>query len=157
MARSRAARHASGYDRTHLLLRPGAARAEDGPPPVRFAYDLPTWKEITHLLANLPMSLIGFVYVVTVLTTGAGLTVTVVGLPLLAAGLTGSRQLGRLERTRVRSLLGTSVEEPSPLPLARTKGPLNRLWLMLKDPVAWRAALYGLIRLPGASSPSPSP
>ncbi|MFI1534447.1 sensor histidine kinase [Streptomyces anandii] len=137
----------SSSDRAAAGVR-SAAGAEDGPPPVRFAYDLPTWKEITHLLANLPMSLIGFVYVVTVLTTGAGLTVTVVGLPLLAAGLTGSRQLGRLERARVRSLLGTSIEEPSPLPLARTKGPLNRLWLMLKDPVAWRAALYGLIRLP---------
>ncbi|MFF9407286.1 sensor histidine kinase [Streptomyces anandii] len=137
----------SSSDRAAAGARP-AAGSEDGPPPVRFAYDLPTWKEITHLLANLPMSLIGFVYVVTVLTTGAGLTVTVVGLPLLAAGLTGSRQLGRLERARVRSLLGTSIEEPSPLPLTRTKGPLNRLWLMLKDPVAWRAALHGLIRLP---------
>ncbi|MFL4948780.1 sensor histidine kinase [Streptomyces sp. MMS24-I31] len=127
---------------------PAADDGEDRLPPARFAYDLPTWREITHLLANLPVALFGFVYVVVVLSTGAALTLTVVGFPLLAAGLMGSRQLGRLERARVGSLLGTRIDEPSPLPLHRTKGPLNRLWLILKDPVGWRTALYGLIRLP---------
>ena len=81
-----------------------------------------TWKEIAHLLANLPMALIGFVYVVTVLVTGAGLSVTVVGLPLLAAGLRGCRLLGRLERARARALLGVRIDEPSPLPLRRAGG-----------------------------------
>ncbi|MER6983550.1 sensor domain-containing protein, partial [Streptomyces carpinensis] len=73
-------------------------------PPARFAYDLSTWKEITHLLANLPVSLFGFVYVVSVLVTGTAMTVTVIGFPLLAAGLMGARQLGRLERGRARAL-----------------------------------------------------
>ncbi|MEU6480652.1 sensor domain-containing protein [Streptomyces sp. NPDC047017] len=118
------------------------------PPPARLAYDLPTWKEITHLLLNLPTALIGFVYVVSVLFTGAALTVTVVGLPLLAAGLTGSRLLGRLERARARSLLGVRIDEPSPLPRNRTNGWLNRLWLTVKDPVGWRTVLYEFIRLP---------
>ncbi|MFB7595458.1 sensor histidine kinase [Streptomyces sp. NPDC056160] len=117
-------------------------------PPARFAFDLPTWKEITHLLVNLPVSLVGFVYVVSVLATGTALTVTVVGLPLLAAGLMGARVLGRLERKRARALLGVRVDEPSPLPLARTQGWLGRCWLMLKDPVGWRTALYEFIRLP---------
>lgn len=67
----------------------------DRPPPARFAYDRHTWKEIAHLLANLPVSLVGFTYVVTVLFLGLGLTVTVVGFPLLAAGLMGTRLLGR--------------------------------------------------------------
>ncbi len=117
-------------------------------PPVRFAFGLPTWKEITHLLLNLPVSLVGFVYVVTVLVTGTALTITVVGLPLLASGLVGARLLGRLERKRARALLGVRIDEPSPLPLGRTTGWLNRFWLMLKDPVGWRAALYEFIRLP---------
>ncbi|WP_086727519.1 sensor histidine kinase [Streptomyces carpinensis] len=117
-------------------------------PPARFAYDLSTWKEITHLLANLPVSLFGFVYVVSVLVTGTAMTVTVIGFPLLAAGLMGARQLGRLERGRARALLGVRIDEPSPLPLGRTTGWLNRLWLMLKDPVGWRTALYDFIRLP---------
>ncbi|MER6147193.1 sensor histidine kinase [Streptomyces hirsutus] len=120
----------------------------DRPPPARFAYDRHTWKEIAHLLANLPVSLVGFTYVVTVLFLGLGLTVTVVGFPLLAAGLMGTRLLGRGERARARALLGVRVEEPSRLPLHGAGGFLPRLWMALKDPVGWRTALYEVIRLP---------
>ncbi|MFE9772343.1 sensor histidine kinase [Streptomyces sp. NPDC005931] len=130
--------------------RPGVAAADvpgDRPPPARLAYDRHTWKEIAHLLANLPVSLVGFTYVVVMLFTGLGLTVTVVGFPLLAAGLLGARQLGRLERARARALLGVRVEEPTPLPWRRG-GFWPRLWLAVKDPVGWRTVLYELIRLP---------
>ncbi|WP_371566279.1 sensor histidine kinase [Streptomyces canus] len=125
---------------------------DDGrPPPARFAYDAHTWKEIAHLLANLPVSILGFTYVVTVLFTGFWLTVTVIGFPLLAAGLLGARQLGKLERARARALLGVRVDEPSRLPW-RTKNGGNgffaQLWMGVKDPVGWRTVLYDFIRLP---------
>jgi signal transduction histidine kinase len=125
----------------------GEKTAEPLPPP-RFAYDAHTWKEIAHLLANFPAALLGFVYVVTVVFTSAFLTVTVIGFPLLAAGLTGARQLGKLERARARRLLGVRIEEPSPLRLRGRGGFLQRLWMVLKDPVGWRTLLYDFIRLP---------
>ncbi|CAL9454121.1 hypothetical protein SUDANB6_02500 [Streptomyces sp. enrichment culture] len=117
-------------------------------PPARFAYDRHTWKEIAHLLANLPVALFGFTYVVTVLSAGIGLTVTVIGFPLLAAGLMGARRLGGLERARARALLGVRVAEPSRLPLRSAGGLLPRLWMALKDPVGWRTVLYDFMRLP---------
>ncbi|MEV6959018.1 sensor domain-containing protein [Streptomyces sp. NPDC051207] len=121
-------------------------------PPARFAYDRHTWKEIAHLLANLPLAVFGFVYVMTVLFTSLWLTVTVIGFPLLAAGLMGARQLGKLERARARALLGVRVDEPSPLPLRRRGrndgGVFAQLWMALKDPVGWRTVLYDVIRLP---------
>ncbi|MGW7409822.1 sensor histidine kinase [Streptomyces sp. NPDC054833] len=128
----------------------GVARADGDEqlPPVGFAYDPHTWKEIAHLLANLPMTLLGFTYAVTALFVSGMLTVTVVGFPLLAGALLGARQLGKLERARARGLLGVRVEEPSPLPLGKGGGLLPRLWLALKDPVGWRTLLYDLIRLP---------
>ncbi|MFF5182916.1 sensor histidine kinase [Streptomyces sp. NPDC000345] len=139
-------------------VRPGGVRPGDrsdddrsaggGLPPVRPALDAQTWKEIAHLLANLPMSLFGFVYVMTVLFIGASLTLTVIGLPLLALGLAGARLVGRFERERARLLLGVRIDEPSPLPLRRAGGPVARMWLALKDPVAWRTVLYDFIRLP---------
>ncbi|MFD0316664.1 sensor histidine kinase [Streptomyces flavalbus] len=123
--------------------------ADDRPPPARFAYGAHTWKEIAHLLANFPMALIGFVYTVTVLFTSAFLTLTVIGFPLLAAGLMGARQLGKLERARARALLGVRIDEPSPLPLRSTRnGVFAQLWMALKDPVGWRTVLYDFIRLP---------
>jgi signal transduction histidine kinase len=120
----------------------------DRPPAPRFAFDRHTWKEIAYLLSNLPIAVLGFVYVVTMLATGIGLAVTVIGLPVLAAGLLGARQLGKAERGRARALLGLRIEEPSPLPRTRDEGFFGRLWSGVKDPVGWRAVLYEFIRLP---------
>ncbi|MFF9685288.1 sensor histidine kinase [Streptomyces sp. NPDC014623] len=121
----------------------------DRPPPARFAFDRWTWQEIAYLLANLPMAIAGFVYAVFLVGVGAGLSVTVVGLPLLALGLQGARGLGRAERGRARRMLGVRIEEPSPMGRSRrNQGFLTWLWSGLKDPVGWRALLYSFIRLP---------
>ncbi|KQX59224.1 MULTISPECIES: sensor histidine kinase [unclassified Streptomyces] len=122
----------------------GAAAAS--PPRKRTAYGKETWKEIAFLLSNLFTTLAGFVYAVVSVLLGVGLSVTVIGLPLLALGLGGARLIGRSERARARGLLGVKVAEPSPLP--RHRGFFGWLWGSLKDPVAWRTQLYGLIRLP---------
>ncbi|MER7172846.1 sensor histidine kinase [Streptomyces mesophilus] len=130
-----------------MTTRTAVQRGPDRLPPARFAFDGQTWKEIAHLLINLPVSLIGFVYVVTVLFTGGLLSVTVIGLPVLALGLAGARLLGRWERGRARRMLGVRIDEPSPLP-RRGDGLMARVWNGLKDPVGWRTVLYEFIRLP---------
>ncbi|MEU7553978.1 sensor domain-containing protein [Streptomyces sp. NPDC044571] len=124
--------------------------AEDGGlPPVRPALGAVAWKEIAHLLVNLPLALAGFLYTVCMVSTAGGLSVTAIGLPLLAAGLAVSRWLGRFERARARWLLGVRVEEPSPLPgWRRSGGFFPWLWIAVKDPVAWRTVLFELVRLP---------
>ncbi|MEU6816641.1 sensor domain-containing protein [Streptomyces sp. NPDC046860] len=134
------------------MTAPAPAAGPDGdadrPPPARLAFDAHTWREIAHLLLNLPLAVVGFTYAVTALSVSGGLTVTVLGLPLLAGSLLGARLLGRLERARVRALLGVRVPEPSPLPFGRGGGAVRRLWTALRDPVGWRSMLYCLIRLP---------
>ncbi|MCP9957797.1 sensor histidine kinase [Streptomyces sudanensis] len=106
------------------------------------------WKEVVHLLLNLPSSLLAFVYVTVVVSVGAALSVTVVGLPLLAAGLAGARLVGRVERARARGLLGVRVDEPSRPPRRPGGGPVAAVWTALRDAVAWRTMLYGFVRLP---------
>ncbi|GES32908.1 sensor domain-containing protein [Streptomyces angustmyceticus] len=125
--------------------------APDGvaPPPER-PLSGATWREIAYLLSNLPLGLAGFVVLVVWLTLGIGLAVTVTGLPLLASGLVTCRAYGRLERARARALLGVRVPEPSRL-RAREQGFLPWMWLCLKDPVAWRHALFAFLRLPWAA------
>jgi signal transduction histidine kinase len=121
----------------------------DRQPPARFALDPWTWKEIAYLLSNLPMAVAGFVYTVFMIGVGVGLSLTVVGLPLLAGGLQGARLLGRAERGRARALLGVRIDEPSATALGRRdRGVLPWLWSSLKDPVGWRAVLYSFMRLP---------
>ncbi|MGV4923021.1 sensor domain-containing protein [Streptomyces sp. BHT-5-2] len=116
-------------------------------PPPRAPLDAWTWREIGYLLANLPLTVTAFAVLVVWLTLGLGLSVTVVGLPLLAAGLTVCRLYGRLERARARAWLGVKVAEPSPL-RSHEHGFLGWLWPRLKDPVAWRHALFAVVRLP---------
>ncbi|UNO44037.1 sensor domain-containing protein [Streptomyces sp. MST-110588] len=118
-------------------------------PPPRLALTGGTWREISHLLLNFLVNIPGFVVVVVWLVAGLGLSVTVVGLPLLATGLMACRQYGKLERARARTLLRVRVEEPSKL-RAREPGFFPWLWAGLKDPVGWRHALYAMIRLPWA-------
>jgi signal transduction histidine kinase len=91
--------------------------------------------------------MVGFLYISVCIYASALLSVTVVGLPLLALTLLGCRQLGRFERFRARALLRVRIEEPSAL-RPRQPGFLSWLWAQLKDSVAWRNALYLFIRLP---------
>ncbi|MGW7332732.1 sensor histidine kinase [Streptomyces sp. NPDC054840] len=121
----------------------------DRPPPVRAVFSAVTWKEIAYLVSNLPLAIVGFVYAVVMVSTAGGLSVTAVGIPLLACGLYLSRQLGRLDRARARGLLGVRVDEPTPIPgPKRSGGFFPWLWTSIKDPVGWRTVLYQLIRLP---------
>ncbi|MBR7676311.1 sensor domain-containing protein, partial [Streptomyces daliensis] len=125
-----------------------ATRADRLPlPPPRAPLHAQTWREIAHLLSNLPVDVLGFVYIAVSIYASVLLSVTVVGLPLLALSLLGCRQLGKAERARARALLGVRVEEPSPLRAWR-HGFFPWLWARLKDSVAWRHALYFFIRLP---------
>ncbi|MFG2994087.1 sensor histidine kinase [Streptomyces sp. NPDC048257] len=121
----------------------------DRPPPVRAVFSAVTWKEIAYLVSNLPLAIVGFVYAVVMVSTAGGLSVTAVGIPLLACGLYLSRQWGRLDRARARGLLGVRVDEPTPIPgPKRSGGFFPWLWTSIKDPVGWRTVLYQLIRLP---------
>ncbi|MET9599940.1 sensor domain-containing protein [Streptomyces sp. NPDC006459] len=121
----------------------------DRPPPVRAVFSAVTWKEIAYLVSNLPLAVVGFVYAVVMVSTAGGLSVTAIGVPLLACGLYLSRQWGRLDRARARGLLGVRVDEPTPIPgPKRSGGFFPWLWTSIKDPVGWRTVLYQLIRLP---------
>ena len=117
------------------------------PPPPRALLSGLMWREIAYLLANFPLGVAAFVVLLVWLTLGIGLSVTVVGLPLLATGLLACRQYGRLERARAAALLGVRIAEPSRL-RPREQGFFPWLWTCLKDPVAWRHALFAFVRLP---------
>ncbi|WP_354641115.1 sensor histidine kinase [Kitasatospora camelliae] len=110
-------------------------------------YGPSTWRRVEHQLLNLPLGVAGFVFTMVSLAVGLGLAVTVVGLPLLALGLTGCRRLGALARGRARRFLGSTVPEPGPVPVTRP-GAAGRVIAALGDSLNWRSALYTVVLLP---------
>ncbi|MEE1930961.1 sensor domain-containing protein [Streptomyces sp. TRM 70351] len=136
------------HDRPHPGAPPHAAVRQEELPPPRPVFSGQTWREIAYLLTSLPMAVIAFCYVATWLYVGAVMAVTVIGLPLLALGLVGCRQLGKVERARARALLRVHVEQPTPIRHRTHGGFFPWLWATLKDPVGWRHALYATVRLP---------
>ncbi|MEV0414462.1 sensor domain-containing protein [Streptomyces sp. NPDC050448] len=108
-----------------------------------------TWREFGYLVLGLPLSLLYFSLAITGVSLGAGLLVTFIGIPVLAGVLAMCRGFGRVERARVRGLLGVDIAEPAPV-RAKTRGPLAAMGALLRSGSAWRHALYSVVHLPWA-------
>jgi hypothetical protein len=107
-----------------------------------------TWAETLHLVLDLPLGVFTFSFFVTMLSTGVGTAITVVGLPLIAATVLAGRGIAAMERGRARALLGVSIGPP---PAARTRqGQGFVAWLRagMADRTGWLAILYGVLLLP---------
>ncbi|WP_030558607.1 sensor domain-containing protein, partial [Streptomyces exfoliatus] len=102
--------------------------------------------EWAFAVVGLPLALLGGVYAFAVLYAGTLLSLTVLGLPFVVAGLLGARGLGALHRRLVGRLLGEYVEAPGKPPLPA--GLIARGRVVLTDPVGWRALFYLVLRLP---------
>ena len=113
-----------------------------------------TYKNVAFHILALPMGILGFVYVVTGLSLGVGLAVTVVGIPLLVGVLLGSRWLAGAQRWVAARLLGTSCDARAPRAHRAPRSPVDpaswwsRVRTRLADGPTWRGAAYHLLLLP---------
>ncbi|MEU1284380.1 sensor domain-containing protein [Kitasatospora sp. NPDC005856] len=105
------------------------------------------WHQVGRLLLNLPLGIFGFLVAVTTLSVGLGLSITVLGLPLLAGGLAVSRSLGAWGRQRARSAYDSAIDEPEPVK-PRRPGVVGYTIAQLTDLLNWRSALYNVLMLP---------
>ncbi|WP_344338237.1 sensor histidine kinase [Kitasatospora putterlickiae] len=110
-------------------------------------YGARMWRQVGQLLLNLPLGIAGFVFTIVTLSVGLALSVTVIGLPLLAAGLAGCRSMSGFARRRARSLYDSEVHEPEPVQ-RRRPGLTGFAIAHLTDALSWRAALYNVLMLP---------
>ncbi|MEV6112411.1 sensor domain-containing protein [Streptomyces sp. NPDC052109] len=119
------------------------------PAALRAPFEARSWREFGYVLLSLPLSIVLFTWTVTVVSLGAGLLVTFLGIPVLAAALAGCRGFAALERARARGLLGLDVAEPEPLRM-RKPGALAWMGAVLKSGSSWRNLLYALLQFPWA-------
>ncbi|MFJ5839952.1 sensor histidine kinase [Streptomyces shenzhenensis] len=125
------------------------ARRHRLPAALRAPFEARSWREFCYVLLSLPISILMFSYAVTMVSLGAGLLVTFLGIPVLAAALAGCRGLGALERVRARGLLDLEVAEPEPLRM-RKPGAMAWTGAVLKSGTSWRHLLYTLLHFPWA-------
>ncbi|GAB7103707.1 sensor histidine kinase [Streptomyces phaeofaciens JCM 4814] len=126
-------------------------RAHRVPTALREPFTGRHWRELLYVLLGFPISVVLFVLTVTVLSTGVGLTLTFLGIPVLAAGLAMCRGFGALERARARGLLGLEVAEPEPVRVrGDRRGALAWMGAMLRSGTSWRHALFVLVQFPWA-------
>lgn len=104
------------------------------------------WLQTIHLLLDLPMGIIGFTAAITFLSLSAGMVITLIGIPLLAATVLMGRFFAAFERSRSQILLGDNP--PAPESFNFKGAPLQTMWAALRDVQGWKGLVYGVIALP---------
>ncbi|WP_157594749.1 sensor domain-containing protein [Streptosporangium amethystogenes] len=100
-------------------------------------------RELVHALAGVPVAVVGLLHLLVMLLSASWST-ALVGLPMLAAGVRGSRALGALNLGLARRLLG--VRTPAPAPFRPRPGLLGWCASALGDNEGWRATAYLLVK-----------
>ncbi|MFF9040863.1 sensor histidine kinase [Streptomyces sp. NPDC014892] len=117
------------------------------PAGLRAPFEARSWRELGYVLLGLPIGILLFTYAITMVSVGAGLLITFLGVPVLAAGLAGCRAFGALERVRARALLGVDVAAPEPL-RPRGRGALAWMGAVLRSGASWRQLMYAVVQFP---------
>jgi signal transduction histidine kinase len=108
--------------------------------------DARTYTRFAYIVLAVPLATLYFTVLVTGLSTGVGMAITLLGIPVLIATMFAWRAMAGLERSLARSLLGEDV--PSPY---RTVPPgkwWSRLRVRLADPATWKDLAYLLLLFP---------
>jgi signal transduction histidine kinase len=104
--------------------------------------------DTAYVIVGFPLAVAAFTIIVTGLSAGAGLLITVIGLPILVFTLFIARGFAHLERVRVRPVL----RKPAVTVLYKQSDPgiawWRRMLAALGDGQAWLDTLHTLVRFP---------
>ncbi len=90
-----------------------------------------------YALSAFPINLAGFIPSIILLTTGVGLLIFVGGVLLLTLCVNVARGFARLERYRIRTMLGREVASPRYVCARSDDGFWRRMLTPLRDPQSW--------------------
>ncbi len=108
--------------------------------------DPQSYLNIVYLLVAFPLGIFYFVFLVTGLSLGFGLIITLVGIPILLLVFAGSWALCKLERNVAITMLKEDIPAASSQPISQ--GLWSRVKALLKDSVTWTGVLYLFLKFP---------
>jgi hypothetical protein len=101
---------------------------------------------LLHHLLGLPLGVAYFVWLATSVSLGAGLLITLIGLPILTLVLASVRPLLAAERRMANAMLGAGIPDAPLTPGG--EGILGRARAYWTDGASWRGIAYLLARFP---------
>jgi signal transduction histidine kinase len=106
-----------------------------------------TYGRIAYLLLALPLGIAWFTILVTAISLGLGMAITLVGIPILIGTLYAWRWFAQLERRLIGALTGVQIRDPyrSEPPGA---GWSRRVRIRLGDPATWKDLVFLFLQLP---------
>ncbi|MBL8090929.1 MAG: sensor domain-containing protein [Anaerolineales bacterium] len=102
---------------------------------------------LIYLLLSLPLGVLYFVILITGFSLGAGLVITLVGIPILVAMIFVTYILGDLDRTVTSKLLGVKIGKPEARP-SNNDSAKSILVAQLKSLQFWKELVYLLLKMP---------
>ncbi len=108
--------------------------------------DPQSYLNIVYLLIALPLGTFYFVFLVTGLSLGFGLFITLLGIPVLLLVLGGSSLLCSFERYLAITLLKEDI--PATYSQPTTPGLWSRLKMHLSNRLTWTGIIYLLLKFP---------
>ena len=102
---------------------------------------------LLYLLLSLPLGILYFVILVTGFSLGAGLAITIIGIPLLVAMIFITYIMGDLDRKMTSLMLGVQIAKPEARP-SEKEGAGAILVAQLKSLQFWKELGYLLLKLP---------
>ena len=102
---------------------------------------------LVYLLLALPLGVLYFVILITGYTLGAGLSITLVGIPILVTMIFVTYLLGDLDRAMTSKLLGVRIAKPEAKP-SRDDSARSILVAQLKSMQFWKEFGYLLLKMP---------
>ncbi|MEV4538989.1 sensor domain-containing protein [Asanoa sp. NPDC049518] len=105
-----------------------------------------TSRELAYVLVTAPVTALGFAWVLIGAVVAAVLSVTALGVPVLAAMVPATRAFARARRALAARLIGEVVVAPPPF--RADPGVFLRLRAGLRDGPGWRAVAFHVVALP---------
>jgi len=102
---------------------------------------------LIYLLLSLPLGILYFVILITGFSLGAGLAITLIGIPMLVAMIFVTYILGDLDRKMTSLLLGVNIAKPEARP-ANNDSARAILVAQLKSLQFWKELGYLLLKMP---------
>ena len=106
-----------------------------------------TYGGIAYLLLALPLGIAEFTFLVAAISLGAGLAITLIGIPILIATVYAWRWIAQLERRLIEALTGRVIADPY-RPVPPEGSSWRRLGARLADPATWKDLVFLALQLP---------